>query len=161
MVLKVEKITAENFEEFGSILNPYDCGEPLALGSNEILFYPDRMQISCMSGSAISICPLILKKRPFEIDFTEIHNNCEEVIGGFTEDVIFHCGPPSDEPNLLKFRVFFLPKFHFSRLKRKVWHGGPFVVNKPDTQGWVILPPYTYEVDSKSVAIKEPIKIEL
>jgi hypothetical protein len=159
MELKAERITAANFEEFGSILNPYDCGEPLGLENKAIRFYPDRMPLSFSGGSVISICPLILEKRPMEIDFTEIHEFCEEVIGGFTEDVIFHVGPVSEVPDFSNFRVFHLPKYHFSRLKRKVWHGGPFVINAPRTQGWVLLPPYTYTNDAKVVTLKVPIKV--
>jgi hypothetical protein len=160
MELKVEKITAENFNEFGSILNPFDCGEPRNLGNEIVKFYPDRMMMKFNCCSLISISPLLLKKREFKINLTENHSNCEEVFGGFTEDIVFHAGLPSVEPDISKFKVFYLPKYTLCRLKSKVWHGAPFVIDKEETQGWVILPPYTYANDCRVVALNASIKIK-
>ncbi len=147
MEIQVEKITKDNFAEFGSVLDPYNCGEALKGYGEEVLFHPDKMPLTFAGGSVISVCPLIIKKRSFDVEISEYHEFCEEVIGAFNADVIFHVGLPSEKPDLSKFKAFYLPKNCFSRLKRKVWHGAPWVIKENETQGWVLLPPYTYTCD--------------
>ena len=160
MELKAEKLTAEAFEEFGSILDPDDCGEPLG-SAQGIVYYADKLPLAFSCGSLINLCFLKLEKRPFEVDSTEAHDWTEELIGGFNEDILFHVGPPTKDPDFPRYRAFILPKNNWVRFKKGVWHGGPFALKDGVSLGWVILPPYTYATDARQVLIDPPLKINL
>ena len=161
MELKAKKITSENFTEYGTILDPYNCGEPINPGSL-FPYYNDRMPLTFAGGSIVTLNVQIYKIRPFEFDLTEAHDYTEELFGGFTEDVVFHVGPASvGEPDFSKFEAFILPKYWWVRLKRRVFHEAAFLINGQETLGWVILPPYTAYNDTRLYSTGKPIKIIL
>ena len=160
MGLKVENLTGENFSEFGSIFNPDDCGEPL-VAEDGLSYYADKLPLTFSCSTLITLNFLKLEKRPFLVDFTEAHDFTEEIIGGFNEDIVFHVGPTSKDPDFSKYRAFILPKNNWCRFKKGVWHGGPFAVKEGVTMGWVLLPPYTYTNDTRGISIDDPIEIIL
>jgi ureidoglycolate hydrolase len=157
----VEEMTEKVFSEFGSILNPDDCGKPLGSGPG-IAYYADKLPLTFSCSSLITLNFLKLEKRPFEVDSTEAHDCTEELIGGFNEDIVLHVGPADKDPDFSKFRAFILPKNYWCRYKKGVWHGGPFAIKDGITSlGWVLLPPFTYANDARNVFISPALKIEL
>ena len=160
MELKVEKLDGQSFSEFGSILNPDDCGEPL-ISADGLAYYADKLPLTFSCSTLITLNFLKLEKRPFKIDFTEAHDLTEEIIGGFNEDIVFHMGPATKDPDFPKYRAFILPKNNWCRFKKGVWHGGPFAIKEGVTLGWVLLPPFTYTNDTRGITIEKPIEIKI
>jgi ureidoglycolate hydrolase len=161
-MLKVEELTVASFEPYGRFLNPEDCGDPAGSKDDPVQFYPDRVLQQFGASNYVAFNPLIIKPRPFVITLAEIHERTEEVFGGFTEDVCFHVGPAGDkEPPMDGFQVFRLPAGWWARIKRGVWHHGPFVMGDKPTTGMVVLPPHTYTNDCYVVELERDIKIEL
>lgn len=161
MELKVEKLSPETFEEFGTVLDPYKCGNPINPGT-PIEYFHDRMPLTFAGGSLVTLSVQFIHPRPFTFDFTEAHDKTEELFGGFNADLIFHIGPSSPEPEYTNFKIFYLPKYHWIRVKRGVYHECPFIPgDKKEVVGWVILPPYTAYNDTRGYHIDEPIKIKV
>ncbi len=160
MAIKIEKLTEETFSEFGSLLDPDNCGERLA-GADGISYFADTLPLTFSCSSLITLNILKLELRPFEIDFTEAHDDTEELIGGFNEDILFHVGPPTRDPDYSKYRAFILPKNNWARYKKGVWHGGPFAVKEGVVSlGWVLLPPFTYTNDTRGINPDPILKID-
>lgn len=162
MRLKAKKISSENFSTYGTILDPYNCGEPINPGT-PFPYFNDRMPITFAGGSIISLNVQIIKKTPLEFDTTEAHDFTEELVGGYATDLAFHVGPADPSgPDFSKFEAFILPKHFWIRLKRGVYHECPFIIQGvEETLGWCILPPYTAYNDSRLYKIEKPIKIIL
>ena len=159
MELRVEKLTPQAFEEFGTILDPYNCGEALNPGT-PIEYFHDRMPLTFAGGSIVTLSVQFIRQRPLSFDFTETHDYTEELFGGFNTELVFHVGPAAALPDYSKFRVFDLPPYHWIRLKRGIFHECPFICGKEEeTLGWVILPPYTAFNDTKGFSIDKPIKV--
>ena len=159
-MIYIEELSPEKFAEFGTFLNPVDCGSALGDDSEGILFFPDRMIQQFKLSTSIAISSLQIKPRALVITITENHRETEEVIGGFTRDVCFHVGPagariPAEE----KFKVFRLPAGWWVRIKKEVWHQGPFVLGNDSTLGIVVLPPETYKHDCNLVKLEKPLVI--
>lgn len=159
MNLKVKKITSENFSEYGTVLDPFDCGEPIN-PNTPFPYYPDRLQLTFSAGNIATLNVQIYKKRPLIIDATEAHDYTEEIFGGFDADLIFYVGPINKrKPDISKFEAFFLPKLYWVRLKRGIFHEAAFLINNEKSIGWVILPPFTYNNDTRFYHLEEKIKI--
>jgi len=161
MELKAKKITPAAFEEYGTVLDPFNCGEPINPGSL-FPYYHDRMPLTFAGGSVVTLSVQIYKKRPLSFDVTEAHDDTEELFGGFNCDVVFHVGSANKEkPDYSKFEAFILPKYYWVRLKRSVFHEAAFIIDGDETVGWVILPPYTAYNDTRLYSPSKPIKIVL
>jgi ureidoglycolate hydrolase len=163
-MIKAEQLSHESFEPFGSFVNPLDCGNPLGGEGGSVLAYSDRILQQFTTSNYIAYTPLVIRPRRFEITVTEIHKNSEEVFGGFNCDMCFHVAPPWEGdviPPVSEFRVFHLPAGWWVRLKRGVWHHGPFVIGTDIAVGMAVLPPYTYTNDSSVVTLEEPIEIDI
>ena len=159
MELHVSQLTPEAFQEFGSYLNPFDCGEPLNPGS-PFEYYHDRLPLTFAGGNLVTLSVQTIVQRPLSFSVTEAHDFTEEVFGGFDADTIFHVGPRTDPPEIKKFKAFVLPKYFWVRVKRKVYHDAPFIRgNKKKVLGWVLLPPFTAFNDSREYELKEKVKI--
>ena len=160
-MLKIEGLTVSGFAPFGTFLNPLDCGDPVGGKDDPLRFHPDRVLQQFFTSNYIAFNPLVIEPRPMVVEFAEIHERTEEVFGGFTEDVCFHVGPAKDfTAPVNEFRVFRLPKGWWARIKRGVWHHGPFVIGDKTTYGMVVLPPHTYTNDCYVVELDDGIKIE-
>lgn len=158
--LKVEELSEKSFSLFGTFFDPLNCGQDMDKGTSPLLFYPDRLVLLYENSNYVSVSPLIVKPRPLTINVTENHSYAEEAMGGFDQDVVFHVGPAGDkEPDPDQFRVFRLPAGWWVRIKRGVWHLGPYTVNDQQTIGTVILPPSTYTNDCRVIELNEEIKI--
>jgi len=151
-------INSENFSEFGTLLNPMECGEPMNPGSL-YPYYNDRLPLSFSCGSLVTLSVLVLKKRPLKIDVTERHNYTEEIIGGFNSDVIFHAGANRDVPVNNEFKAFILPKNWWVRFKKGAFHHAPFVFKDEEATGFVILPPFTAFNDTIVFELSEEIEL--
>lgn len=161
-MIKVEELSYKAFEPFGTFLNPTDCGVAVGGETGPLQFFPDRILMQFPTSNYIAFSPLVIKPRPLEITLAEIHENTEEVFGGFTRDVCFHVGPAGSRvPPVQEFKVFRLPAGWWARIKRGIWHHGPFVMGQETAVGTVVLPPYTYTNDCYVVELDKPIKIEL
>lgn len=161
MELKVENLSAGSFEEFGTVLDPYNCGDPINPGT-PIEYFNDRMPLTFAGGSLVSLSVQFIHPRPFKFDFTEAHDSTEELFGGFNTDLIFHVGPATPKPDYLKFKIFNLPKYQWIRVKKGVYHECPFISgDEKEAIGWVILPPYTAFNDTREYQIGDPIKIKV
>ncbi|NPV51991.1 MAG: hypothetical protein HPY71_00510 [Firmicutes bacterium] len=161
-MIKVEELTERSFEEFGTFFNPGDCGPALGDQLGPIKFYPDRIVQQFVPSNYIAISSLVIEPRPFEITLAEIHENTEEVFGGFAQDVYFFVGAPDrKEPSARDLRAFRLPTGWWVRLKRHVWHHAPFVAGREPAVGIVILPPWTYSNDCIVVQLDEPVTLSL
>ncbi|TCL73290.1 ureidoglycolate hydrolase [Hydrogenispora ethanolica] len=158
--IEVEVLGA-NFSDYGSYLNPADCGPALGGDAGAVRFYPDRMLGLFEHSNMAAVSVLRLEPRQWAITASEMHRHTEEIIGGFTRDVVFHVAPAGAmTPDLSQMRVFRLPAGWWVRVKRGVWHEAPFVVGAEATVGTVILPPATYTHDCRVVRLAEPVMIE-
>ena len=161
MKLKAKMINEKDFSKFGTFLDPYNI-KTIKLGDEKgELFYPDSLPFCFSEGNLISLSTIIIQKRPITVERIEYHNYSEEVVGGFTDDIVFFAGLPGNEPDLSKFEAFILPKFNWVRVKRKIWHDGQFPINNNDVLGWCLLPPFTYQNDAVRFISSEPIEISM
>ena len=161
MKLKAKMINEKDFSKFGTFLDPYNI-KTIKLGDEKgELFYPDSLPFCFSEGNLISLSTIIIQKRPLIESNMEYHDYTEEVVGGFTDDIVFFAGLPGNEPDLSKFEAFILPKFNWVRVKRKVWHYGQFPINNNDVLGWCLLPPFTYQNDAVRFISSEPIEISM
>jgi len=158
MKIKAKKINEKDFSKFGTFLDPYNVKSVCLGNPDEELFYPDSMVFTFATSTLMSVDVVQVKKRPFIEHEMEYHDFTEEVIGGFTDDILCFAGPAGEKPDLSKFEAFILPKFNWIRLKRGVWHYGQYPINE-DALGWCLLPPYTYLNDAISYKSKEPIEM--
>ena len=154
-------LTLEAFQEFGTYLNPFDCGEPLNPGS-PFEYYHDRLPLTFSGGNHVTLSVQTIVQRPLTFSVSEAHDFTEEIFGGFNADTAFHVGPATDTPEIDKFIAFVLPKYYWVRVKRKVYHDAPFIKgNEQKVYGWVLLPPFTAFNDSREYKLKEEVKIIL
>ena len=161
MKLKAKMINEKDFSKFGTFLDPYNI-KTIKLGDEKgELFYPDSLPFCFSEGNLISLSTIIIQKRPLIESNMEYHDYTEEVVGGFTDDIVFFAGLPGNEPDLSKFEAFILPKFNWVRVKRKIWHDGQFPINNNDVLGWCLLPPFTYQNDAVRFISSEPIEISM
>jgi hypothetical protein len=161
MKLIAKMINEDDFAKFGTFLDPYNI-KTLKLGEEGgELFYPDSLPFCFSFGNMISLSTIIVQKRPMIESNMEYHDFTEEVVGGFTDDIVFFTGPVGREPDLSKFEAFILPKFNWVRIKRGIWHYGQFPINNSNVLGWCLLPPYTYQNDCVGFSLKEPLEISL
>jgi len=161
MKLKAKLINEKDFNQYGSFLDPYNI-KTLELGEkNSGLFYPDSLTFCFSSGTLVGLSTVIVQKRSMIEYNIEYHDYTEEVVGGFTDDIVFFTGLPHRIPDFSKFEAFILPKFNWVRIKKKIWHYGQFPINNNDVLGWCLLPPFTYQNDSVGFESKEPLEISL
>ncbi|NLJ85864.1 MAG: hypothetical protein GX322_05435 [Firmicutes bacterium] len=161
-MLKVQELSFNAFERYGRFLNPLDCGDPVGSKEDPLQFYPDRVLQQFGASNYVAFNPLVIQPRPLSFNVAEIHERTEEVFGGFTRDVCFHVAPAGAKtPPIEQFEVFRLPAGWWARLKRGVWHHGPFVIGHESTVGMVVLPPHTYTNDCHVVQLEKPIHISL
>lgn len=161
MKLKAKKINEDDFSKFGTFLDPYDVKTTCLGDEKSELFYPDALTFCFSTSTLVSLSTVIAQKRPMVEDTMEYHIYTEEVIGGFTDDIVFFAGLPSSEPDLDNFEAFILPEYNWARIKRGVWHYGQFPINNNDVLGWCLLPPFTYQNDSIGFTFKEQFEITL
>jgi len=143
--LKLKELTAEEFSPYGTF---FDMAEGYT--QDPISFIPDRMLHYIGSPSLSSVSSIRLRYRPLKVDIVEYHDDCEEVFGGFNQDIVFHVGllGPENKPAIESSSLFKLPKGCFARVKRKVLHHAGFVLGKDDVaDGIVLLPPAAYTID--------------
>ena len=100
MKLKAKMINLEDFSKYGTFLDPYDIKTTELGDEKSELFYPDSLTFHFSTGTLISLSTIIIQKRPMIEHAMEYHDNTEEVIGGFTDDIIFFSGLPGNEPDL-------------------------------------------------------------
>jgi hypothetical protein len=157
--IKIEELGAA-FSLYGSYFNPNDCGSPLG-EKGPVRFYPDRLLALFEHSNFAAVSALKLEPRDFKITATEIHWHTEEIIGGFTKEVVFHVAPVNgSKPDLERLKVFRLPAGWWVRIKQGICHEAPFVAGSEATVGIVVLPPATYTHDCLVVNLEEPINIE-
>jgi hypothetical protein len=160
MILKAKKIDSESVAEFGTFLDP-DNVESICLGDpEEELFYPDSMTFCFATSTLFSLSVVKVKKRPFIEHNLEYHDFTEEVVGGFTDDIVIFAGPAGKIPDISMFKAFILPKYNWVRWKRGIWHYGQYPINT-SALGWCLLPPFTYLNDCVSYRLEEPIEIRI
>ena len=123
------------------------------------LFYPDSLILGFSTGTLTSLCTAILQKRPVVDHTMEYHNYTEEIVVGFSDDIVFFVGPSGKEPDLSKFKAFILPKFNWVRLKKGIWHHEQFPINNSNVLGWCLLPPVTYKNDCILFELKQPLEL--
>ena len=90
--LKTKMINEEDFPKFGNFLDPYNIKTTRLGDEKGELFYPDSLPFSFSAGTHISLCTVVLQKRPVVGHNLEYHELTEEIIGGFTDDIIFFTG---------------------------------------------------------------------
>lgn len=153
--LNVEQLSKESFKKFGVFFNPKDCGAPLGDENGPIKFFPDLINSEVKKSNIIGVSTLMIEPREFVVDTTEMHENTDEVFGGFDKDVIFHVGEKKEGmPELEKIKVYFLPAGWWVKINAGVWHHAPFVLDGQASAGIVMLPRETYKNDCivKSIA---------
>lgn len=161
MKLKAKQINEEVFSKFGTFLDPYNIKTVCLGDEKEELFYPDALTFCFSAGTLTSLSAVVVQKRPMVEYNMEYHDFTEEVVGGFTDDIVIFAGPAGEKPDISKFEAFVLPKFNWIRVKRKIWHYGQFPINNSGVLGWCLLPPFTYLNDSVGFRLSEPLEIEL
>lgn len=161
MKLKVQKITPENFFEYGRLLDPVVIIGAADKSGKTTMFFPETLQANFTSSSIVSLSILWVKKRPLLFDCVEAHDFNEEVIGGFNQDTVFHVLPKGTEADFTKARAFIVPKNNWIRFYKNVWHHEPFVAVEEEAFGYVLLPPYAGKTDVRLAKTNEPIEIIL
>lgn len=158
-MLQIKELSRESFAQYGTFLNPLDCGEPLDGSLDDpVQFFPDRMMLTFPTSNVLAFSPIVIRPRPMLITDIEYHEFTEELIGGFSEDVCFYAAP-AGQLDVGKIEVFRLPAGWWVRFKRGVWHKAPYVLTNRPTSGLVALPPHTYTADCHVVELAEPIAI--
>ncbi len=161
MKLKAKMINEEDFSKYGTTLDPYNIKTTELGDKKSELFYPDSLTFCFSAGTLIGLSTIIVQKRTMIEHVMEYHDYTEEIIGGFTDNIVFFAGLPNKEPDLSKFDAYILPKFNWVRIKRKIWHYGQFPINNNDVIGWCLLPPFTYQNDAIVFESDEPLEILL
>lgn len=159
MQVRVRPISSEAFAPYGTYINVHE-----GYSEDAISFQPDRMLHYIGAPALDSLCTIRLRYRPLELTVTEYHNHCEEHFGGFAMDVLFHVAllDADGKPDLNTVTVFCLPAGGFCRVKRRVLHHAPFVMEKGQVDdGIVLLPPATYTIDCEVLNYEEAIEIIL
>lgn len=155
--VEISELTQEAFEPYGSFINMHD-----GFSDDEISFQADRMlQLIGPSGLS-SLCTIRIQPRPMQLTVTEFHNDCEELFGGYSVDMLFHVALMDKEgkPDYDTVKVFRLPAGTFCRVKRKVLHHAPFILDDRSADGLVFLSPSAYTIDCHVLNFDEPIDIE-
>lgn len=157
MTIKVQALTAEAFAPYGTFINVHDgfTDEPIS-------FQADRMLHYIGAPALDSLSTIRIQPRPLQLTVTEYHNDCEELFGGYGEDMLFHVGLLGDDgkPDLDTIAVFKMPAGTFCRVKRRVLHHAPFVLGDTAQDGIVLLSPAAYTIDCHVLEYDMPIEIE-
>ncbi len=159
-IIKVEKITKENFAPFGSY---YDMLNPsgYALQGELHSFYPDRMTESCTGRMAFS--PLLVKK-PDKMVITDVeyHTTTPELIIPMNDSMIIHVAPATGGvPKTELTKAFIVPKGTMVKLNTAIWHLAPLPSKEDVLHAIVILPECTYMNDCTVVSLKEEEQFEI
>ena len=157
MTVKVQNLTAEAFEPYGTFINIHD-----GFTDETISFQADRMLHYIGSPALDSLSTIRIRPRPFQLTVTEYHIDCEELFGGYESDTLFHVGLLGDDgkPDLDTIAVFKMPAGTFCRVKRRVLHHAPFVLGSEAMDGIVLLSPAAYTIDCHVLEYDTPIEIE-
>ena len=158
--IKAEKITAENFRDFGRF---YSMTEPTgyALKGELHSFFPDRVTAGAYTNAAFS--PILVNKpAKYEITQQEYHTTTPELIIPLNDDMIIHCAPASAGTpvgNLSK--AFIVPKNTLVLINTAIWHLAPLPVNENQLAAMIVLPECTYINDCTVVDLPEDQQFEI
>lgn len=154
--IKAQKITPENFIEFGSWFN-IGAFEGLSLNGELHRFFPDRANIACGSTAPIGFSGIEVKKpENMIVKALEYHNYTPECIVALNDDMIVHVSPASaGTPALELTKAFIVPKGTLVKFNTGVWHLCPLPVHEEKLSALVILPERTYMNDCTVVELDE------
>ncbi|MHC1772056.1 MAG: ureidoglycolate lyase [Flexilinea sp.] len=154
--IKVQELTKDNFNIYGSFANMVDPQGP-HLGEEPCEFYRDMGVLTLGRNSNAGMSITRVKMRPMIIRDLEYHNFTGEAIVPLDGDIYIHVGVagPKDKMPFDKLEVFRVPKGTLVIVRPGVWHHGPFAVNDEYVNTLVVLPERTYANDCISVSIPE------
>ena len=160
--IKAQRLTHENFRNYGSFQNLYDITNRLEHwedgGSG---FYPDLIRMS-MGGLSVGACLCRVRKDEGNIiTFTEYHRRTAEGILPLDGDCIIHAGKNFGGVTPDKIQAFYVPKGCFVSLNPGVLHGKQIVYNQDLVHILVLLPEFTYASDCEFVHFAKDDQIEV
>lgn len=158
--IKAEKITLENFAQFGQFY-AMDKPEGYPLCGELHKFFPDRITVD--SNHRIGFSPIIVKKpEKMVITQQEYHTTTWEMIMPIDDDMIIHCAPASAGAVVTEYaKAFIVPKNTLVKLNAGVWHLAPLPVNKDFVTAVIVLPECTYANDCTVVDLKPEEQFEI
>lgn len=156
-------ITAENFQEYGTIFNVLDPRHPMRK-IGEPQFYPDRAVITVGSSPRIGMSACIETRREKNvIEFAEIHHKTGEGMISLEDDVIIYTAPATEEDivPLDYIEAFRVPRGTLVTLHPGIWHGCQFPISSDKVHVLIILPERTYADDCFIQMLNETEQIEI
>lgn len=163
MKIKVQKLTAEKFNKYGSfaaLVNPQS--ETTGPKDATIVFFRDMVQQD-LSGKLPSFSTCQMKYRPLVIDAGEYHNHTCEVSMPLNGDALVWVAPAdcSDRVPVEKIEVFFVPQGTLLNLRPGVWHHAAFAIEQKPLDVMIVLPERAYINDCVCLTIPENERPEI
>ncbi|MDD4378054.1 MAG: ureidoglycolate lyase [Eubacteriales bacterium] len=154
--INAQKITKENFLDFGSWFDISSC-QGVSLNGEIHRFFPDRINIAGGSTSPIAFSGIEVKKADsMIIKAMEYHNYTPECILPLNDDAIIHVSPATAGlPCIEETKAFIVPKGTMVKINTGVWHLCPLPVSKEKVNALIILPERTYMNDCVVVNLDE------
>lgn len=149
--IKAQKLTNDNFKEFGSFYNMlapqgYNLGD----------FFPDHLDVANTTNMSQGFSSLIVyKKDHMIVDLVEYHNYSAEVLLPLDTDIVIHVAPPNNKKDIDLTQAFIVPKGTIVKLNIGVTHLCPFSITEEIGHVMVALPQRTYKNDCYLVNLDE------
>lgn len=155
--IKVQPLTLEKFERYGSFINLVDNDRPV-LGEAPNEYCRDLMP--SYTGSTVNsgaICRV--KNMPMIIKEVEYSNTFEKTMLPLDGDIVIFVGDASAEGDpipLEKFEAFLVPQYTLVKMRIGIWHHAPFAHNDlPSTNVLIMSLPRFYVNDIFATELPE------
>lgn len=162
MQIRAKELTLESFNLYGTFAGMIHPSAP-KLGAEPVEFYRDMAQLNLGQSAIASFSVCRVKKRPFIVDFIEMHRGCGEGILPLDADAVIHVAlaTANGDIPLDRIEAFRVPKGTFVALRRGVWHHAPFAASADCANVLIVLPERTYADDCFVFEIPADKRVEI
>jgi len=130
MEIKVQKLTAEAFAQYGQVINLSPAAEPTA-GSDDFSYWKQQLVFDITGPAEIGV--LKTKKHEMIFDQIEQHTETPEILIGLGGGFIIPVAPPSDDvPDPEKIEAFEVSANQAIMMKTNCWHWLPNPADKDE-----------------------------
>lgn len=162
--IKIQQLSRENFNKFGSYAMMIDPMDALATGPKDapIAFFRDMLQQDT-GGTAPSFSTCRIQNRPLIVEDAEYHNYTCEVAMPMDQDAILWFAPAtaSDDFPVDQVEAFLVPKGCIVMIRPGVWHHAAFATENRPLNTLIVLPERTYVNDCIGVVLSEDKKFAM